>query len=267
LFDDPILTSPELALVDADLAAQLRADLSSGDAFSPRQVARPAYLELVFDVGEPDQVRDDPLGDEPDEDPVDVVEVPSAYVVLPDESADEVPLDRGRDASETFDLPPLLTVDERSDELPDYIVRADEVVADAMPDYVVVGDDDIGAAAAEYVVPREDEIERFVPDRVRGDEIVPDSAVEASAGHAQSSSDYPVLPDLDERSDALEETEAALRRIREQLGGGAEPAAIRRSRLRRRFTIGSGLCVAAVLATYAADVQLGIVHAPGWLAL
>ena len=88
---------------------------------------------------------------------------------------------------------------------------------------------------------------------------------EALVDDAQSSSDYPLLPDLDERTGALEETETALRKIRENMG---VPSAARRTRrVRRRFTVATGICVVTALAVYAAEVELGVAHVPGWLSL
>src|SRR5262245_40966852 len=48
LFDDALIASPELALVDGDLAEQLRAAIVPGDAFRPRPIARPDH-ELRYD--------------------------------------------------------------------------------------------------------------------------------------------------------------------------------------------------------------------------
>src|SRR5262245_17626965 len=73
VFDDAPIASPELALVDADLAAQLRADLPTDEVFRPRHAPRPEYPALSFDavvvdleeeqaeepsVGEPEAVLD-----------------------------------------------------------------------------------------------------------------------------------------------------------------------------------------------------------------
>jgi hypothetical protein len=215
LIDDPLLASPELALVDADLAAQLRAELTSGEGFRPRDVACPAPLTLLVDAGTAERIpttSDDQLASLE----VETVDLLPAYIVVPDEKTDELVLeDEGFEALEDFDVPAPV------EELPDYIVRSNAVV-------------------------------------------VPEVAPEASADNAESSSDYPVLPDLDERSDALDETDAALRRIREQMVvPGGKPT----SRVRRRLAIVSGLGLGVALAAVAVDVQLGVLHAPGWLGL
>jgi hypothetical protein len=212
--DDLLLASPELALVDADLAAQLRGGLTSGEGFRPREVARPAFLTLLVD-GVTAECAPTP-DDQPASLEVETVDVLPAYIVVPDEKTDDLVLeDEVFEALEDFDMPAPV------EELPDYIVRSDAVV-------------------------------------------VPEVAAEVSADKAQSSSDYPVLPDLDERSDALDETDAALRKIREQMVvPGDKPT----SNVRRRLAIVSGLGLGVALAAVAVDVQLGVLHAPGWLGL
>jgi hypothetical protein len=221
LIDDPPVASPELALVDAGLAAQLRVELTSGEAFRPREVARPGYLMLLADVGAPE-----PAPSVVDEHPplqVAAVDVMPVYVVLPDESDDLDLEDEDPDADETFDSPVPPAPVEEVEELPDYIVRS-------------------------------------------GESAFPAAVTEASVDQAQPISDYPVLPDLNERSDALDETDAALRRIREQMVVPGGESSTPRSRVRRRFAIVSGFGLATALAAVAVDVQLGVLNAPGWLA-
>lgn len=217
LLDDPPVASPELALVDAGLAAQLRAELTSGGVFRPREVARPAYLTLLVDAApEPEPAPDDELS------PVQFppVEVIPAYL-LPHENADDLPLvDEVPSVADTVEFPVSLVAAGEDEELPDYVVRADDPI-----------------------------VAREV------------TAETSAAEQAQASSDYPVLPDLDERTYALDETEAALRRIREHM----VPAGKSAPRIRRRFTIVSGMGIAAALAVVALEVQLGVLHAPGWL--
>ena len=296
LFDDPPITSPELALVDAELAAELRADLSSGGAFRPREVARPAYLSLVFDAGAPEPApQDEPPIDEHEELPVDVVHVGPAYVVLADdENTDLVVGDFVTDVAESVAEPVLPAAYEPAEDLPDYIVGHNEAIVDAAPEHVpstdeAVVDDDVAGYVPESIVlpvlpaPDEPADEHELPDYIvreavveavpeyvvvaddhgADDDVIPGIVADASPNSTQASSDYPVLPDLDERSEAIEETEAALRKIREQMGGGASTS--RRRRFRRRFTVATGVCAGTALAVYVAEVELGVTHAPGWL--
>jgi hypothetical protein len=196
LVDDRVVASPELALVDADLAARLREDLAVDDAFRPRPVPRPPYLSLLPDV------------------------------VL--------------DAAD----PPLVSL---VDGHPDEPVPVVDAVVDALPDYVLPSGDETADGST-------------VDDLILQHEVV--EVQEAPVRVAEPPSDYPVLPDLDERIDALVETEAALRKIREQLGG--EQNGRRKARVRRRFALVSGLGAVAALAVLAVDVQMGIVHLPGF---
>src|SRR5262249_11211405 len=85
-------------------------------------------------------------------------------------------------------------------------------------------------------------------------------AQDVAAAAADQSSDYPVLPALDGRIEVLEETEAALRKIREQFG---DEQAVRKASTRRWLLVVSGLGVTAALALVAVDVQLGLAHLPG----
>jgi hypothetical protein len=239
LFADPPISSPELALVDADLAAQLRADLSSGAGFQPCQAAQPAYLSLVFDAAAPELAEPEPpADDEPAELSAGVVDLLPAYVVLPDETA--------VDAVFEAEVPKVAEISDHlelatPDELPDYIVRSHEDAGDPVPDDPVAPEAEVVAVLPEYIVP----------------------ALTVVPEETPAISDYPTLPDLEARSEALEETEEALRRIREQL---VAPEGRRPSRVRRRFAIVSAVGVAAALAAVAVDIQLGLLHAPGWLA-
>jgi hypothetical protein len=298
LFDDCPIASPELALVDADLAAQLRAELATGEAFRPRHVLGGEYPTLVFDA----VVRD--LDEEP---LVDVLDE------LPDSGAASADADTGEDVGADPPSPPVLealpTPEEQTFELPDYIVVSDDehvdsipdvvvppeqetfpalpeyvvsAVEDALveddlpeaiptlqdpslelPDYIVLPDEETSLALPEYVVPAADEVtvEDVVPEYVVHDDDVVPVVDEAPANSA-----YPVLPDLNERSDALEETEAALRRIREQMVVVPPSEPKRGPRLRRRFTILAGLCAVTATAVVAAEMQLGVAHASGWIA-
>ena len=234
LFDDFLVASPELALVDVDLAAKLREDIRTGEEFRPRTVARPEFrllhsVEIAGDVGEDD------------EGVVDVDELPE-YVV----PHDEVDLDV-EPVVVTLEVSSAATpVGPELSELPDYVVATEEM-AD------VVGG---GAAFREVALdPPASEDASDLPDYiVRADDVVLEE---------QTISDYPVLPDLGAASEALEETDVALRKIREHMA--SEEPSRRHRRVRKGFIAVSGLGAVAALAVFAVDVQLGVATLPGWL--
>jgi len=298
LFGDPI-ASPELALVDAELAAQLRADLATGHPFRPRDVPRAEYPTLVFDAVVRDLAADEldvPAGEVPPvEEPVELVDESASpdepfapplleAIVLPEDESVELPAyvvasdhpvvsDPGVAESDVGEghvalVEEFVLPEEQSFEHPDYFAGsaedADDTV-DELPDYVVRPVDEPAAALPDYVVAPDEvpAVDEIVADIAFDEDVIRPIVVEASA-ELGTSSDYPVLPDLDERSDALEETDAALRRIREQMVvPGGKPT----SRVRRRLAIVSGLGLGVALAAVAVDVQLGVLHAPGWLGL
>lgn len=251
LSDDALTASPELALVDLDLAAKLRADIRAGEAFRPREVARPEFRLLLPDVDSADvESGQSPVAEELRLDAVTAEEIVAR--VEPVVVALESPA-------------PPPAVDELSD-LPDYVVlpeEADEAVlgarlaedpAESYPTFPVFLDvvpeapaADDGSHLPDYVV-------------LSDSEIRTDAA--AAVDEASEWSDYPVLPDLGEVSEILEESDAALRKIREQIG--SDPSE-RRRRLRRVFTVASGLAAVAAVALFAVDVELGVVAPPGWL--
>jgi hypothetical protein len=239
LFDDRLVASPELALVDVDLAAQLREDIRAGEEFRPRTVARPEFsllhpVEIAGDAGE-----DDPAVDA-------VVELPE-YVVTHDEIVVDVD-----PVVVSLEAPSALPVAEDLSELPDYVVASEETA-----DAVGGGTAFLGVA----LEPAPEDVSDLPDYIVRADEdLVP-------AGNASveepTTSDYPVLPDLGEASVALEETDVALRKIREQMAS-EEPSRGRR-RLRRGFIAASGLGAVAALALFAVDAQQGVATLPSWL--
>jgi hypothetical protein len=229
VFDDALVASPELALVDVDLAAQLREDIRTGEEFRPRTVARPE-LHLVFSA----EVAEDDAAVE------DVVELPE-YVV-PHED-DEVVVDV-EPVVVALDAPPTPPVVDGLSELPDYVVAPE--VPEEMEGGAAFLDVTLDSPAIEV-----SELPDYV---VRADDLVVDEPV---------TSDYPVLPDLGEASVALEETDVALRKIREQFA--SEETSPRHRRLRRGFVAASGLGAIAALAVLAVDLQLGVATLPGWL--
>lgn len=236
LFDDAV-ASPELALVDSQLAARLRAESVPDDAFRPRLVDRGDF-DLRYDTvvvltppasaspGEPAEL-DEPAG-QPAElgagDDVDRVEFEPpllGVLVEPPLSAESVgvAIEAAEGVVHTEEAPRGIALEPASDEawdLPDYI-RADV----AEPPRTNLG------------------IETAAPD-----------------------SEYPELPDLTAATAALEETDAALRRIREQLVV-QEPK--RTGPALRRATVVSGIVALGALVAVAVDAQLGLAALPSWL--
>jgi hypothetical protein len=80
----------------------------------------------------------------------------------------------------------------------------------------------------------------------------------------RTSSHYPVLPAPEPDEGAIEETDAALRQIRERLTDESPP---RERKVRRRFILGSGASAVCALGVLAVDVQFHVAQLPGWLAL
>jgi hypothetical protein len=233
LFDDFLVASPELALVDVDLAAKLREDIRTGEEFRPRTVARPEFrllhsVETAGDVGE-----DDAAVDNADELP--------EYVVPHDEVDLEV-----EPVMVTLEVPPATSVEAGLPELPDYVVATEEM-ADEFEGGAGFLDVALDPPAPEDVSDLPDYI-------VRADDLVLDEP---------TMSDYPVLPDLAAASVALEETDVALRKIREHMASEEPPR--RRRRIRKGFIAASGLGAVAALAVFAVDVQLGVATLPSWL--
>ena len=83
---------------------------------------------------------------------------------------------------------------------------------------------------------------------------------QAPAPSQQTSSHYPVLPEPDE--EATEETDAALRRIRERL---TEELPASERKLRRSFIVASGASAVCAVGVFALDIQLQVAELPGWL--
>ena len=78
----------------------------------------------------------------------------------------------------------------------------------------------------------------------------------------QTSSHYPVLPAPEPDGEAIEETDAALRQIRERM---TDESPARERKLRRRFILGSGASAVCALGVLAVDAQFHVAQLPGWL--
>jgi hypothetical protein len=190
------LASPELALVDADLAAELRRGLRPvvDTWLRPRVSAEEASAAIE--------------------------EAPQLVV------ADEPPLAESPDSEDFYGH--------------DYIVED-------VPVQPVVADEPPLAESRDR--------EHF-----HDDDYIVEVVEQAPAPSKQTSSHYPVLPELEE--EATEETDAALRRIRERL---TEELPATERKLRRRFIFASGASAACAVGVLALDVQLQVAQLPGWL--
>jgi hypothetical protein len=80
----------------------------------------------------------------------------------------------------------------------------------------------------------------------------------------RTSSHYPVLPAPEPDEAAIEQTDAALRQIRERLTDESPP---RKRKVRHRFILGSGASAVCTLGVVAVDVHFHVAQLPGWLAL
>ena len=101
-------------------------------------------------------------------------------------------------------------------------------------------------------------------DQLHDDEYIVEAIEHTPAQSQRTSSHYPVLPAPEPYEEAIEETDAALREIRERLTYES-PSPARERKLRRRFTFGSGASAVCALGVLAVDVQLHVAQLPGWL--
>ena len=103
-------------------------------------------------------------------------------------------------------------------------------------------------------------LSREVEPLVDDDYIV--EVIDDTAPTQHANPHYPVLPSPRSGGEAIEDTDAALRQIRERMVDEPSP---RKTRLRRRFTVASGASVVFALGILAVDVQLHVAQLPGWL--
>jgi len=194
-----------------------------------------------------------------DEDVPELASVPEAGEHLPE--TDEATLTPTELASAPeIDLDPIETPTRavaRTDELPDYVIAPApvELETPAVPAAVL--------AAAPAVIDQDvPELDAFAE---AGEEHAPETDEAAATSQAPTAS-FPALPSLDVRQEALDETDTALRKIRDQLG--VDASSTRRRRVRRRFIVVSGVAAIAGLTALAAESQPQLMHLlPGWLGL
>jgi hypothetical protein len=101
-------------------------------------------------------------------------------------------------------------------------------------------------------------------DQLHEYDFVVEAIEHTPAERRRTSSHYPVLPAPEPDEAAIEETDAALRQIRERLTDESPP---RERKVRRRFILGSGTSAVCALGVLAVDVHFQVAQLPGWLAL
>ena len=239
--------SPELALVDPELAAELRSMLSPVE---DRWLRPPARVEdasaesedppvrLANDAGyaasgDTQRLHDDEfiVATPPEQTPAEETPLSSHSPVLPAPKPEEA----------SFEESP-----------PRSGARIDEASAES--------DDDASALRAVTEILREAEA---VAERVHVDEHVTTTPDQTPA-EDRTRSHYPVLPASDADAEATDATDAALRRIREGIAE-ADASPSRKRRIRRGFTLASGVVAARAVAALGADVQLHVAQLPSWL--
>ena len=246
LMVDTQLASPELALVDPELAAELRSTLSPAE---DRWLRPPACVEDASAESEDTPVRLEPddagyaeshhtqrqhedefiVVTPPEQTTMEELRLSSHYPILPAPKPEEASFE---------DSPPRC------------VVRVDEASAES--------DDEASALWAVAEVFREVEA---VAERVLVDGYLTTTPDQTPADD-RTRSHYPVLPASD--AEATEATDAALRRIREGLTE-ADESPPRKRRMRRGFTLTSGVVAVCAVVALEAGVQLQVAQLPSWL--
>lgn len=225
--------SPELALVDATLAAELRA------------LDAPA----LYVVPTPP-----PTGSETDEAVVEAIEHSTEAPILEVELNDPI-----ADLVEETVEPTLV---EPHHDVPAYDPIADLIVADIEPQVVepvleTTVHDPSADLIAEEVEPRVAELSTFDPP-----EPDPSADLIAEETDQHEPSGYPALPSpASDGPEPVDVTETVLREIRDRLTAPPVPAS-RRRRFRRRFTVASGLSTAIALGVFAVSAGFGVTQLP-----
>ena len=278
-FGDPRLASPELALVDAALAAELRRSLPDQVTPSdpPSRGERSAPLTVVTDAPEPEaeaeaeaevgaeaeaeheraaeteataetELAPEPTARSMDESVPDLV----PDLVVADDAApescddlivgyyDEQPADVSDSVNETPEL--LETIDPiqpDGDSLPDLLDAPQPAAGDTY-----TAEHQLDAHAAQYGAMATHDCDGLIV-----------GAADAQSAAAPVSA-YPTLPAPDKEFDHAEETDIALRNIQQRLTAG--PAASRKRRFRRRFTIMSGVLSLSAVVALTAQMYAGV---------
>ena len=230
LIDDASTASPELALVDPELADRLRSALAGPERWETRAESDDGARSLAA-VIEHEELS-----------PTESAPPPADHVAenVEHESSDEPqsftaypPLPVSEEPKEAFDETGAFL---RNIEAPS--APADPLLDD-LADLIVY--ESVPSSEDENVDPAED-----------SQDDVPETA---------PLNDYPALPTSGELDVAIEETDATLRRMREHLTSD-EPSR-RPRRVSRLVTVSAGICAVGAVAVLAADTQLGLATLPG----
>ena len=245
LLVDAPLASPELALVDPELAAELRRTHSSVEERWLRPPARveyfspesgedaPPQLEAADDAGHASGDAEQPDNNEsivavpPEQTSMEELPSSSGYPDRPAHEPEEA-------AFEDSAPPPRMRFDEASSE----------------------SDDDTSALRAVAGVVREA--------LAVGEQVLVDEYIAATPSEVPTRSHYPVLPAPEPDADATDAVDAAFRRIRKGMTEANESPSPKR-RVRRGFTLASGVVAACAVAALGADVQFHVAHLPSWI--
>lgn len=237
--------SPELALVDAQLAAELRERLAGPAETALAPPFEPVVVEVVESatgLATVDVVHsnEEPEGVGSIEDLIVAHEV--ADLIVAYENADVEPACDEYDASGYVNDP--FVVDEMTGAAP----TEEHESADSVLD-LIVGYDVAESTPSNPV----DEV-AYVPDAIQPD------VGEEEAG----TTSYPALPAAETRDS--DPTDVVLREIRNRMTGKPQ-AKPRKLKLRRRFTVAAGAGALAAVAVSAVDLQFGVASLPDWLPL
>jgi hypothetical protein len=230
LIDDASTASPELALVDPELADRLRSALAGPERWETRAESADGTCSLAAAI-EHEEPSPTEIAPPPADDVAENVE---------HESSDE---------PQSFAAYPPLPV---SEELKEAFVETDaflrNIEAPSTPADPLL-DDLADLIVYESMPPCEEE------------EGVDSADSHDDVSETAPMNDYPALPTSGELDAAIEETDATLRRMREHLTSD-EPSR-RRRRVSRLITVSAGICAVGAVVVLAADTQLGLATLPG----
>lgn len=247
-FGEPPLASPELALVDAALAAELRRSLPDRMT-QPAPESRVEQLAALTVVGEPPGLRTEPEPEcepdsEPEREPEAAVEpsAPEVSGISADLAADTIV-----EAPEPGSCDDLIVG--YHDEQP---VAATDPEGDPSPELPEVPEPPAAEAATTDPELETDRTEDEAAPTHAWDDL---SVVDGERAEAPVSA-YPTLPVPDDDVDSAGDTDTALRNIQHRLTTDGPDG--RKRRFRRRFTFMSGVVGVSALVALTAQMYAGI---------